>query len=263
MKEIPMNFKNDGKIVGILHKVQQPRALVILVHGFTGSINGPGGTSWKKLAKELAKKNFDVFRFNFRYTSPGWREFHKMTISGEVSDLKFLLRKFSKIYNKIGLVGESLGGAISFLTYGKSVKSLVLWYPVSSFNSGGDFQKRFETPSALRELKEKGYVTIEKLSTGEIIRVGKDFIAERKKTNIRKNVRKVSCPTLIVSSTKDTIVRPQQSVESFSLIKSRNKKLFKIKSDHSWWIPGRKKRDWKSEKLAINQTTNWLSRWLK
>jgi len=258
MKEIKIIFNNNGKIVGKLHKKQNPKGLIILVHGFTGSIEGPGGTSWIKLAKLLAKENFDVFRFNFCFTSPGWKEFHKMTIASEVSDLKLILKKFSTKYRKIGIVGESLGGAVSILAFNKKINCLVLWYPIIDYR-GTDIPKRFGSPSALAELKEKGYVTMVKRSTAEHVKVGKKYIMAIKKLNLYKKLRTVSCPTLIVSPDKDTVVPFWQSVKTLKLIKSEKKKLYKIKnSDHAWWKPGREKRDWAAESLAIKQTVNWL-----
>jgi len=80
MKEIDMTLNNGGKIVGKLRKTSSPRSLIILVHGFTGTMDGPGGTSWIKLSKALARQNFDVFRFNFRFTSPGYKNFQNILL---------------------------------------------------------------------------------------------------------------------------------------------------------------------------------------
>jgi esterase/lipase len=266
MKEIPVIFENDGKIVGLLRKVKKPKGLVILVHGFTGTIDGPAGTSWIKLSKALAKKKFDVYRFNFRFTGPEWEEFHKMTVAGEVSDLKKILKIFSKKYKKIGVVGESLGGAVSILALNKSTNCLVLWYPVIDLMKTA-IPERFNTASALKELEEKDYVTIEKGSTGEPIRVGKKFIMENVIeiffTNLYKKLKGISCPVLIVSPDKDTIVPFWQSEKAIELFKTKNKDLVKVKnSDHAWWKPGRELRDWDGEKLAIRKTVDWLNRWL-
>ncbi len=264
MKEISVNLSNNGKIVGLLRKVKNPKGLVILVHGFPGSIKGPAGTSWIKLSKALARKKFDVYRFNFRFTSPRWNKFHKMTISGEVNDLKLILRKFAKQYKRIGLVGESLGGAISVSAYNKKMSCLVLWYPVIDWPRSETLTSRLETPSALHELNTKGYVTIEKSSTGAPIRVGKKFVEETKKLILYSKVRKITCPTLIVSPCKDTIVPFWQSEKYLKLLKTKDKTLLKVKnSDHAWWKFGRNKRDWAGERLAIVKTTEWFNEWLK
>lgn len=260
MKEILINFNNNGKIVGKLHKVTNSKGLIILVHGFTGTIEGPGKTSWKKLAKALTKENFDVFRFNFRFTSLGWKEFHRMSITSEVSDLRFILQKFSSKYRRIGVVAESMGGAISILAFEKRINCLVLWYPVIDFR-GTTLRV---TLSNLKELKKFGYVTIRKRSTGELIRVGKKFIIERLKLAPYKNLKSITCPTLIIHSDKDTVVPFSQAVRALKLIKSKNKKLFKIKnSDHAWWKLGKRVRDLTSENIAIKQTANWLKVYLK
>lgn len=261
MRELPVTFNNKGKIVGRLHKTSKPRGLVILVHGFAANLDGPGGTSHKKLSRLLAKESFDVYRFNFRFTSLGWKDFHKMTISGEASDLRLILRKFSKKYRKIAIVAESMGCMISTLAINKTVGCLVFWYP--PIETDKTFSVTFESPSALAELKEKGYVTIRKGSTGEGIRVGKKYIISRRKLRLAEYLRKISCPTLIVSPTEDIIVPFWHSQRALKLIKSRNKKLYKIRnSDHGWWKPGRKNRDWKAERIAIMKTVEWIKKWL-
>jgi len=97
MKEERLFFTNEGQqIEGILHLPDTPtQALVILVHGFTASRDGPGGI-FIKLAEELASKDFAVIRFNFRFTTDDWAEFHNMTINGEKSRVcKRLCKQFN------------------------------------------------------------------------------------------------------------------------------------------------------------------------
>jgi len=261
MKEIDMTLNNGGKIVGKLRKTSSPRSLIILVHGFTGTMDGPGGTSWIKLSKALAKQNFDVFRFNFRFTSPGYKNFQNMTILSEVSDLEYILKKFSKKYEKIVLVGESLGGAISILALDEKVDCLVLWYPAIDLPEASVL-KDFETAPALEELAEKGYVTIVKGSTGEKIKVGRKFIIEAALLSFANHymtLKKILCPTLIISPDKDMTVPFWQSVKALKLIQSKKKKLIRVKnSDHAWWKLGRKKRDWAAESFAIKETVKWI-----
>lgn len=262
MKEIPVNFQNDGNIVGKLSKIANPRGLVILVHGFTGSIDGPGGTSWKKLSKELNRAGFDTFRFNFRFTSKGWKNFHKMTISGEVKDLNFVLKKFSKKYKKIAVVGESMGGSIAVLSFSKKIKCLVMWYPATDFRKG-NWIKRFKSKRALRELREKGYATTEKRSTNEEIKVGIKFIQERLKIDLDKSFRRISSPILVVFSKEDTIVPPKSIIKTFKLIPSKHKRIFGISgTDHAWWKPGRRERNFGAEETAIKKTVSWIEEWL-
>ena len=97
MKEEKIYFKNEGQeIEGILHLPDKPtQSLVILVHGFTGSKDGPDGI-YIKLAEKLASKGFAVLRFNFRFTTEDWNQFHNMTINGETSDLKVIIDEMAK-----------------------------------------------------------------------------------------------------------------------------------------------------------------------
>ncbi|HUB92667.1 MAG TPA: alpha/beta fold hydrolase [Candidatus Saccharimonadales bacterium] len=256
-----LRLENGGKIVGKLSEVADSRGLILLVHGFAGNIDGPGGTSYKKIVRLLNERNFDVFRFNFRFTDKSLKDFEKMTIAGEISDLGYIIRKFSKRYKNIGILGESLGGVISVLAYGKEIKVLVLWYPTIDITE--NLGKTFDTEDARRELEEKGYVSGIKHSIGVKYRVGIRFISESKKTVAYNSLRQITAPTLIISPDGDTLVRFGQSAKAIKLIRSKDKRLITIKdSDHAWWKTGRRKRDWNAERLAMKETVEWFDRYM-
>ena len=126
MEEKIVEFENDGeKIKGVLALPdQKTEKIVIIVHGFTATKDGPGN-SFVKLAKKLAENGFAALRFNFRYTNENFTEFEKMTISSEVSDLKLIIQEMGREFKKIGLVGESM--EVLFLYYAIP-KKLIVWF---------------------------------------------------------------------------------------------------------------------------------------
>jgi len=78
MKEEKVEFENKGeRISGFLTLPNlKSKILILLVHGFTGNMNGPADL-YKRLAHKLAENGFAVYRFNFRFTSDNFENYHK------------------------------------------------------------------------------------------------------------------------------------------------------------------------------------------
>lgn len=263
MSEGKIYFENQGeKVEGILDKPKRKTdSLVILVHGFTGSRDGPDGL-FIKLAQELVFKNFAVLRFNFRFTTNDFRKFHKMTIEGEISDLKLIINEMSKRYKKIGLVGESFGGTISILCYEETIKCLVLWYPVV-FLRETDLGKRLLSQESAKELRETGFIKGRK-SDGREYKIGKKFIEELKTLEVVPCIKKIQSPTLIIHGERDTVVPFSQSERLFTILKGP-KKLEKITGVcHAWKNKdGTNDYNLEAQQQAIKLTVEWFKKWLK
>ena len=211
MKEQKVTIENQGqKIVGILHKSDKANdKLVILVTGFTGTMKGSGGI-FIKLAKRLCKNGFDVFRFNFRFTTWDWSLYQNMTIKEEVSDLKKIISTMGKKYQKIGILGGSMGGAVSILSYNDKVDAMVFWYP-SIFLSETDLKDKFPSKDKLKELENKGYIIYKKY--GKDIKIGKNFVDEIRSLNLVPFLKKIESPILSVHGDKDQSVPIDQSIK--------------------------------------------------
>lgn len=264
MKVEKIYFENEGeKIEGILHLPEKKTdLLVILVSGFTITKDGPAKGLWHKLASELVLKNFAALRFNFRFVSDDFSQFHKITISGKVSDLKLIIDEMSKKFSKIGLVGESMGGLISVLAYDKRINCLVLWYP-GVFREGTDLEKRFLSKEAEKELKETSFIRGKK-SDGREYKVSREFVKEFKDLNPIPFIKKIYSPTLIIHGENDSVVPFSNSEKLLNLLEC-HKKLEKIqKVCHAW-----KNRDYttdynfKAQQKAIKLTVEWCEKWLK
>lgn len=255
-------FENEGyKIEGILHLPEkETNSVVVIVHGFTASKDGPGKV-FVELAETLVANGFAVLRFNFRFTTEDLSEFHNMTISGEVSDLKIITDEISKRYENVGLVGESLGGAISILSYNEKIKTMVLWYPAIFLNET-ELKQSLETKEALEELEKTGRSTLRK-SNGQKFQVGRKFIEDREATNVISSAEKISCPTLIVHGDIDSVVSFTQAIRLMDVLKEP-KKLEKIEGvDHAWHEKGYGEYAIAAQKKAIYFTTEWFRRYLK
>lgn len=260
MAEEKVIIENEGqKIVGILHKSDKPNdKLVILVHGFTGDMDGPGGL-FIPFANKLSKDGFDVFRFNFRFTTKDWSLFQNVTISGEVSDLKKIISVMSVKYKKIGILGESLGGIVSIMGYNNKVNVLVLWYPPGFLLETS--LNRFSSIEKSKEAEKTGYV-IEK-KHNEIFKIGKSFIEEVKTIDVIPFAKKIKCPVFIVHGDKDTRVPIDQSERLIKILREPKKLAIIQGANHAWKDMDYKDPILEFQNRAMNLTIDWFKRWLK
>jgi dienelactone hydrolase len=253
-------FKNEGqKIEGILHLPNKPtQFLVMIVPGFSQTMNGPND-AFIKLAEELVLKGIAILRFNFRYTTEDYTEFYKMTISGEVSDLKKIIGEMSKKYQKIGLLGESMGGAISLLSYDERISCLVLWYPGINLKDENFTQ---EWKKEVKKAEKIGYAIHHKTTRNIDIKVGFKFIKEITNTNVSPRLKKVKCPLLIIQGDKDTVCLLDNVKKAFKLA-NQPKKFEIIKGTEHGWNDENDQPNSKLQEKAIKLTIDWFKKWLK
>lgn len=263
MKEEKIYFENQSEeIEGILYLPEKKtNKLIILVHGFTSTREGAGG-SFLKLAEKLTLNDFVVLVFNFRYTTDDFKNFHQMTIKGEVSDLKLIIEKMVKKYSKIGLVGESLGAVISTLSYDERIKCLVFWYPCV-FLKETSLVRNFLSKEALEELEKTGFL-IGKKSDGREYKIGKELVEELRTIEIIPFIKNIHSPILIIHGTKDTIVPFSHSEKLLNFLKEP-KKLEKIEGICHGWRNKDFSTDYnfKAQEKAVRLTVEWFKQWLK
>jgi hypothetical protein len=85
MIEERIEFENKGeKIIGLLESPETKTSdLILLAHGFTGSMDGPSNL-YKRLTSKLVESGFTVYRFNFRFTSDPFENHHVAIIENDI-----------------------------------------------------------------------------------------------------------------------------------------------------------------------------------
>jgi hypothetical protein len=256
MKELTIKNKKGQSLAGIFHSAEKNNSsIIILVHGFTGNKNGPDNI-FVKTSEELSKNGFAVLRFDFSGSGESDGKFEDMTISGEVRELKMFMNFARGMgFENIGILGESLGGAVSVLAYDPGIKCMVLWYPALNLRETNVYKKLKKKEY---ELKNKGYISYEK-SHGRVFKIGKGFYEERGRFDVSKRVKSIKCPLMIITGDKDSSVPFVQSVKAIKTV-NEPKELGIIKgADHCF--RGDKREEW--QKKAIEFTVSWFKKWLK
>lgn len=257
----PVVFENEGqKIFGVIHKpiTSKPVPGVVICHGFAGNKIGKYRI-YVSIAQQLAQAGIATLRLDFRGSGESEGEFSEMTIDGEVSDtLKGLdyLRSLPEIDpNRVGLIGNSFGGAVATLAAQRDqqVRSLALLAPL--FNSD-QWRQKWESlkgnmaePSAQREMQR----ILEGNSPGPA------FYHSFFQLNLEVPLTQLKkVPLLLVYSEKDERVGPEQTAHFKACRKDATAETRWVcldKSDHDFSIL-------EERKLIIHEITQWLSKTL-
>ncbi|MHA1709888.1 MAG: alpha/beta hydrolase [Candidatus Baldrarchaeia archaeon] len=138
-------FRRGSKeIIGILHepKVAPSEVIVITCHGL---LSTKDSEKYIELANALTKMKMSVLRFDFSGCGESPGDFRKSTMSSRVEDLKIVLEHIKGSYDRIGLMGSSLGGSISVVVAAEepSIKAVASWAAPADLGEISKFAEQF------------------------------------------------------------------------------------------------------------------------
>lgn len=255
MKKIKVEFNNEGqKIVGMMYKPDGRRGrAVIMCHGFTGRKGKSRDERFINASEALCKNGFAVLMFDFRGSGKSEGDFADVTVRSEVSDLKAaMVFMRGRGYEKIGLLGVSLGGAICILGQQPNVEAMVLWCPVTDLK--GTFLRFFPSNTGIRKSEEGAFAVFR--DSKRMFKIGKGFWKDVETLDIRSYLKKTRCPTLILHGNKDKVVPLRDSEDAVKLLKNNSKELEVVKgAGHDFSRPPDKRR-------IVESSLSWFERWL-
>ena len=189
---------------------------IIMAHGFSADKDEHG--EFSSAAAEFCDKGFAVLRFDFAGCGQSGGKSVDMTISREVEDLRSAIKFIrGKGYGRIGLLGCSNGGLVSFIVAAQEdINALVLWCPPTFPKK--TFGQYFSSMSKnwKKEIR-KGSFVIEKKDKGKLT-VGKEFWEEIQKINTLSLAPRIKAKTIIIHGDRDEIVDYRDSWELFKRI---------------------------------------------
>ena len=128
-KRVKINSDQQFAIYGKLIFGSEKKSnenLIIFVHGLTDNEDSYLQVNCSAF---FTKYEFDVFRFSFYGTYKKSRRLLQSSISTHVNDLKRILNFFKDKYERIFLIGHSLGGLITLIVNAPFVSAVSLWDP--------------------------------------------------------------------------------------------------------------------------------------
>ncbi len=143
-KELKIKTPDKKVIYGTLTTPSKPsKTLVIFVPGLAGDRNEH---TFFNGAKFLKDKGISSYRLNFQDWPKNARKFTDNTIHQQAEDLNKVVKDFKSKYQKIFLVGHSMGGPTILLSNHSNVDGVILWdstYDVKKLTKWIPYSKKY------------------------------------------------------------------------------------------------------------------------
>ena len=132
MVEKPLQIKGPRGLLSAVEHKASPSKIVIFAHGYTGT-KCESLRLFVQTARALAEKGISALRFDFWGSGDSEGSFEAVSPNTEIADLHAVIAwAHRQGYTSIGVLGLSLGGAVSICTTAENprVKTLVTWSSV-------------------------------------------------------------------------------------------------------------------------------------
>ena len=183
------------RLVGELDSAEH-QPLVICAHGLQSS---RGATKLRALSESLRTEGISSLRFDFCGRGDSDGEFFDVTYSRQIDDLKaaidFCEEKLG--ISKVGLMGSSMGGAVSLLVAGRDARVQAI-STVAAIGYPAELEERY--PLETRGWRERGHIDLD----GE--RLGKAFLEDASSHDVLRVVSWIDAPMLVIHGTGDTVI---------------------------------------------------------
>lgn len=221
---------SDGQQVHYDHYKNSHKNAVVIAHGF---FNSKDAILLKELGQSL-NGDYDVIIMDFRGHGKSGGLFY--WTSKEYMDLETVLEYASKQYQKIGVIGFSLGAATSLITASKTdlIDSLI---SVSAPSELEKIEYRFW------ELDFENDITYNLLGEGKIgkgIRSGPWWLKKDKPLNL---VDKIKIPILYIHGDADWLIKPWHSKALYEKTTSRKRMAIIKNGPHAEYLIRKNKEE--------------------
>jgi len=204
---------SDGQKIAFDHYPHASSKVIILAHGF---YNNKDAYLFKHIAQALAKE-YAVISFDFRGHGKSSGLFS--WTAKEDRDLTTVLDYAKeKNYQKIGVMGFSLGAAVALAVAGKD-KRIDSVIAVSAPISFWDINFHFWEPEMLNDLK----LNLGMKGKGKGLRPGNLFLKKVKPIDVVDKIS--STPVYFIHGSDDWIIKPKHSQKLFAKAKEPKKLL--------------------------------------
>lgn len=247
-------INQDQKMFGILHRPCQPGPVpaVLICSGYAGNKAGKFRL-FVRLAEELVKQGIAVLRFDYRGSGDSEGDLQEITVESKVSDtlmcLDFLANDPQIDPSRIGLLGRSMGGAISILAAKKfsKIKSLALWAPVFDSSPWKPLWDSFKS----NQLNSNQKLEILQLPLGV---PNPRFLQQFFQVQTREELNALKeLPLLHIEAAKDEVVKHSHG-EAYRVAREGlpTRYIQLMNSDHDF-------SNAEDQAMAIKETSQWFS----
>ncbi len=207
------------------NETEKPQPMVIFCHGYKGFKDWG---AWHLVAEAFAEAGFCFVKFNFSHNGgtmenpidfPDLEAFAENNFSLELQDLDRILNEIEagnenlpKKISTISLIGHSRGGGIVLIKAEEDTRI----HKVTTWASVSDFKARFQENTAEFETwKETGVTHVENSRTKQMLphnfQFYKDFKENEERFSIKRAVKNLKIPQLIVHGSEDPTVSEKEA----------------------------------------------------
>ena len=233
-------IKGPNGALAAVHHQADPARIVILAHGYTGT-KSESGRLFVQTARAMATAGLSVLRFDFWGSGDSDGGFEDISPNTEIADLHSVIAWARKQrYTEIGVLGLSMGGAVSICTVAENphVKTLVTWSSLPSF-------------VRLREkvLSAKG------TPKRNPIHGGPNLATDHPKVDVPAAYVSLKIPKLQIQGDNDIPGFPENFAKYFALASGPKKHVILPGADHVFTT-------WRDRKKAIDLSVKWFQKYL-
>lgn len=245
MKKITVLNRQKEKLVGVYHKADNKKQVVIVCHSWTSSKDMD---IIRSLCESLRKNGINAFRFDFSGNGESRGKFTDSTLSKEIQDLRSVIGYFKKKgYVEIGIIGHSMAGGICILESAKDRRPAFV-ISISGTSDVSRFVERHFSKEQLEEVRKTGF-TKKKTWQNKLVTVSRKFINDIPKHRILQEVKKIRVPILFVIGTADNV---KMRKKAFNAARQPKHLIFINGADHNF-----------TDKRKCNQMAAAIARWIK
>lgn len=220
-----------GRLAAVLH-AEDPQKIVVLAHGYTGT-KIEHGRLFVQTARALAEAGISALRFDFWGSGDSEGSFYDVSPNTEIADLHCVLNWAKAAgYSSLGVLGLSLGGAVSICTVaGRSdVKALMTWSSV---------------PNLARWLGSKGF------KQGDPIVGGPQFLTDYPSTDVPEAYCSLRIPKIQIQGDQDIPGFVEGFQEYFGAALEPKKHVILPGADHVF-------TRWADREMVLRLTVQWF-----
>jgi len=238
----------DGEpIPGDTHRPAGDAAgVIVIAHGFKGYKDYG---MFPRVAARLAEAGFLAHRFNFSHsgmtnnieTFERPDLFERDTWNRQVDDLKAVVNaihdgRIEGSGHPFILFGHSRGGATVLLAAGRAANDASFPAPAGIATAAAPDTLNRLSDDEERQLMERGYLESPSSRTGQILRIGREWLeemrADPKGHDLANLVPRITAPILIIHGENDPTV-PVECAERLAVMASSAVKIVRIGGEHA------------------------------
>ncbi len=240
MKEQPLSIPvdEDLRLAGVLHLPdQRPSAGVVICHGM---MSFKGSDKHVAMADGVCRRGLAALRFDFqgRGDSPG--DMLGLTLSRQIHEARAAARTLRERagIDRVGLVGSSLGGAVSILIAASGQPPVAALVTLAAVGRTDIIGQRLVGAKGMAAWERRGRLRL----VPEEGPVGFGFVEDARCYDLPGAGAQVSCPWLIVHGERDEVVDLADARGLLAASQDRARLEVVTSADHRFSDPGHRAR---------------------